>query len=102
MCEDEQCEDEQCEELTDSQYLLDLARRLWDIPVKYDVDQGDIERLEEMAAKHAEKTFILHWFHGAEDTTITGTDIADAFRQAGYGGGSMAALDYWEQVDETT
>jgi len=95
MCE------EKCEELTDSQYLLGLARRLWDIPVKYDVDQGDIERLEDIAAKHAEKTFILHWL-GGEDETITGTDIAHAFRVAGFGGGSMAALDYWEQVDETT
>ena len=87
-----------CEELTDSQYLLDLAKRLWDIPVKYDVDQGDIERLEDIAAKCGqEKTFILHWLNGT-DTTINGLDIKNAFRRAGYGAGAVQVLSYWEEV----
>jgi len=91
------------DEMTDSQYLLSLAKRLWDIPVKYDVDQSDIERLEDIAAKYTEKTrhtvktFLLHWRDGA-DETITGTDIKDAFRGSGYGAGAVAALDYWEEV----
>ena len=90
-----------CEELTDSQFLLDLAERLWTIPVKYGTDQGDIERLEEIAAKYTEKTFILHWLDRKEQT-IVGTDIKDAFNRAGYGAGAVAAVDYWEEVHETT
>lgn len=89
-------------ELTDSQYLLDLARRLWTIPVKYGTDQCDIERLEEIAAKYTEKTFILHWLDKT-DTTITGTDIKDALYRAGFGAGAIAACDYWEEAtDEET
>ncbi len=44
-----------------------------------------------------EKTFILHWLHGAPEK-IHGLDIADAIRKAGYGSGAMKALDYWEEV----
>ena len=47
-----------------------------------------------------EKTFILHWRGGIKDSTITGRDIADAVRKAGYGGGAMGALDYWEEKEE--
>jgi hypothetical protein len=43
------------------------------------------------------KTFKLHWLHGQVDT-VEGYDIADAFRRAGFGGGALAALDYWEEV----
>ena len=91
------------DELTDSQFLLDLAKRLWTIPVKYGTDQCDIERLEEIAAKCGrEKTFVLHWLDGT-DITITGTDIHDAFCRAGFGAGAMPALDYFEEVpNETT
>lgn len=35
--------------LTDSSYLRDLAERLMAIPASYDVDQGDIDRLLEIA-----------------------------------------------------
>lgn len=42
------------------------------------------------------KTFILHWRDGSTNT-VSGTDIADAVRRAGFGGGSLAALDYWEE-----
>lgn len=44
------------------------------------------------------KTFILHWLGSSEPETIKGYDIADAFRRAGYGGGALAALDYYEEV----
>ncbi len=43
------------------------------------------------------RKFILHWLHG-EAETIEGYDIADAIRRAGYGGGAMSALDYWEEI----
>lgn len=43
------------------------------------------------------KTFILHWITG-DDETIYGYDIADAFRRAGYGGGAIRALDWYEEV----
>lgn len=41
--------------------------------------------------------FILHWLSSPTEE-IEGYDIADAIRRAGYGGGAMAALDYWEEV----
>ena len=50
------------------------------------------------------RTFRLHWLGGStEDVTTTheGTDnevVADAFRKAGYGGGAIRALDYWEEI----
>jgi hypothetical protein len=43
------------------------------------------------------KTFKLHWLSGKTET-ITGLTIADAFRKAGYGQGSIRALDYYEEV----
>lgn len=33
----------------DAKFLRDLAERLWEIPVKYGVDQGDIDRLNTIA-----------------------------------------------------
>ncbi len=44
------------------------------------------------------RRFILHWLHGKPET-IEGYDIADAVSRAGYGGGAMRALDYWEEVE---
>lgn len=43
------------------------------------------------------KEFILHWFGGTSDV-VYGECIADAFRRAGYGGGAISALDYYEEV----
>jgi hypothetical protein len=43
------------------------------------------------------KTFILHWLTG-QDETLTGETVIDAFKKAGYGAGSLQALDYWEEV----
>jgi hypothetical protein len=42
------------------------------------------------------KTYILHWLDGKEEE-VQGYDIADAFRRAGYGGGAINALDYYEE-----
>ena len=44
------------------------------------------------------KTFILHWLGSNKPETIQGYDIADAFKRAGYSGGAIAALDYYEEV----
>ena len=43
------------------------------------------------------KTFILHWLGGKKEE-VKGLDIADAFRKAGYGGGAIRALDWYEEV----
>lgn len=45
------------------------------------------------------KTFILHWLTGKPEI-VKGNDIADAVRKAGYGGGALRALDYYEEVKE--
>ena len=44
------------------------------------------------------KTFILYWLGNLEPEKVKGYDIADAFRRAGYNGGAIAALDYYEEV----
>lgn len=46
------------------------------------------------------KMFILHWLHGKTEE-ISGYDIADAFSKAGYGGGALGALDYYEEIPST-
>lgn len=33
---------------------------------------------------------------------VEGTDVADAMRRAGYGGGALRALDYYREGDATT
>lgn len=43
-----------------------------------------------------EKTFLLHWLDG-KTTEVHGYDIAHAFSMAGYGGGAIRALDYYEE-----
>ena len=47
------------------------------------------------------KRFRLHWLTGKPED-VEGTDIADAVRCAGYGGGALGALDYWEELDSAT
>lgn len=51
------------------------------------------------------KIFKLYWSikdkDGNQETEIIhGTDTADAFRNAGYGGGAIRALDYYEEIKE--
>ena len=43
------------------------------------------------------KKFLLHWLDGKTEEVL-GTSIADAFSRAGYGGGAIRALDYYEEV----
>jgi hypothetical protein len=43
------------------------------------------------------KHFKAHWLDGKIED-MEGYDIADAFHGAGYGGGVLRALDYWEEV----
>ena len=45
-----------------------------------------------------DKKFILYWLDGKTEE-IYGPDIQTAFSKAGYGGGSIAALDYFEEVE---
>lgn len=45
------------------------------------------------------KTFILHWLDGV-DEEVQGNSISDAFTRAGYGGGAIRALDYYEEKDK--
>ena len=47
------------------------------------------------------KKFRLHWL-GGKTEVISGTDITDAFRRAGYGGGSIRALDYYDEIEPVT
>lgn len=42
------------------------------------------------------KNFIFYWLTGDIDKG-QGTDVADAFRRLGYGGGAMNALDFYDQ-----
>ena len=43
------------------------------------------------------RKFRLHWLDGKKET-ITGQDVSDAMRRAGYGNGALRALDYWEDL----
>lgn len=45
------------------------------------------------------RKFRLHWLSGKNED-VEGYDIADAFRRAGYGGGAINALDYYEEIKE--
>lgn len=42
------------------------------------------------------KEFVFHWLDGKEET-VFGATISDAFMMAGYVGGAIAALDYYEE-----
>ena len=45
------------------------------------------------------KKFNLHWKSGSVET-ITGNMIDEAFRNAGYSGGALSVLDYYEEAKE--
>ena len=40
--------------------------------------------------------FTLHWLSGKPEE-VEGSDLADACRKAGIGGGALAALNYYEE-----
>lgn len=44
------------------------------------------------------KTFTLFWLTGQSDI-VKGTDIANAMNNAGFGGGSLRALDFYGDGD---
>ncbi len=44
------------------------------------------------------KKFKLHWLCEPKEQIVEGYDIADAFRRAGYGGGAINALDWYEEM----
>lgn len=46
-----------------------------------------------------DKTFVLHWLDGTTER-VSGPSIGTAFALAGYGGGAIGALDYYEEVDD--
>jgi rRNA maturation protein Nop10 len=46
----------------------------------------------------SEVAFKIHWYDKKE-SVIHGFDIEDAFRKAGYGGGILRAIDYWEKIE---
>lgn len=41
----------------------------------------------------------LYWNDGTTQT-VEGADIADAFSKAGYGGGAVGALDFYDNTHE--
>ncbi len=44
------------------------------------------------------KTFIFYWLGTHKRYDISrGTDVSDAFRRLGYGGGAANALDYYDE-----
>lgn len=47
------------------------------------------------------RKYRLHWLSGSTEI-VEGSDIADACRRAGYGGGAISALDYYEEIKEAT
>ena len=53
--------------------------------------------------KKKEKIFKLHWLDILKsEEIIRGFDISDAFMKAGYDGGAINALDYFEEVNPET
>ncbi len=50
-----------------------------------------------MSKKPKTREFRLHWRDGKKEE-IKGSDIADAMRHAGIGGGAIRALDYYEEI----
>ena len=43
------------------------------------------------------KKFKFYWRDGVVHEG-EGYDVADAFRRLGFGGGALAALDWWEEI----
>lgn len=45
------------------------------------------------------KTFAFHWNHN-KTVTLRGDDPVDALNRAGYGPGTLSALDYYDEVHQ--
>lgn len=48
-----------------------------------------------------DKKFTFHWLDG-HVTESTGPDVATAFNRAGFGGGAIAALDWYDEEDQSS
>lgn len=44
------------------------------------------------------KKYIFHWLDGSIVEGV-GVSVSDAFMRLGYGGGAIAALDYFDEVE---
>jgi hypothetical protein len=45
--------------------------------------------------------YILHWnIKGSKPEPCKGITISDAFTHAGYGGGAIGALDYFDEITQ--
>ena len=61
-------------------------------------------KLDNMICPHCNKEikpkrFKFVWRDGKEDV-FEGNNVSDAFTKAGYGGGAMAALDYYKELED--
>jgi len=45
------------------------------------------------------KTYTIYWLSGSRQV-VHGTDYADAFKNAGYGGGAVSAIDFFANGDD--
>lgn len=50
--------------------------------------------------KKGDKTFTLYWRTG-DRNVVHGRDVAEAMTLAGYGGGTVRALDFWAHGDNS-
>lgn len=65
------------------------------------MDLGEILRRKGQDNPDADLYFTLYWLGGSRNV-IKGKDIADAFTKAGYGGGAVNALDWYDNgISET-
>lgn len=59
-----------------------------------------IDNIEELVDfLNGEKNFVVYWRYG-EHTVMKGKTIEEAFTKAGYGGGAIAAVDFYNRDSE--
>lgn len=56
-----------------------------------------LEEIEKLKKTQIERRFKLFWKNGTSEI-LSGTSIKDAYTKAGYGGGSIRALDYYKEI----
>lgn len=49
-------------------------------------------------SSNIKRRFLLHWKGSDKPELVEGSGPADAMTRAGYGGGAIAALDYYEEL----
>jgi len=65
-----------------------IAKREWDEPTLQIVFAAGL------------KVFRFHFLDRSKTEDGIGKDVADAFRNLGYGGGAIRAVDYYEEIVE--